>query len=89
MKKIILLLMILVFTLFINAYFVYANDLSNGNDNTIPDNVLEKVKSKVEKSQFKYSPSGTSWLGWYTETAGGTVIDKDDINIEVTDSEPM
>ncbi|MDP9750676.1 hypothetical protein [Thermoanaerobacter pentosaceus] len=248
MKKIILLLMILVFTLFINAYFVYANDLSNGNDNTIPDSVLEKVKSKVEKSQFKlpeiraweidkdgskrevipksiknnnnlistmgvpndgyiyvfdhydpnyasknwhyasagtyrlanytntpingtykqlntkqiywnvsanvsgettvgngflagiklktgvevdrsqtwyagkeygvaftvpprtvyyltnyqvginssgllywkkYSPSGTSWLGWYTETAGGTVIDKDDINIEVTDSEPM
>ena len=37
----------------------------------------------------KYSPSGTSWIGNYYESAGGTVINKDDINIELTETEPL
>ncbi|MCP3772017.1 hypothetical protein NLX71_01610 [Paenibacillus sp. MZ04-78.2] len=36
----------------------------------------------------KYSPSGTSLLGTYTETAGGYAVSMSDLNIEVTGTQP-
>lgn len=36
----------------------------------------------------KYSASGTSLVGYYYENAGGTAISKNDVNVEVTKTEP-
>ncbi|WP_416148622.1 hypothetical protein ACM26V_20480 [Salipaludibacillus sp. HK11] len=37
----------------------------------------------------KYSPSGTSLVGMYYETKGGTAISKNDASIEITAKEPI
>lgn len=37
----------------------------------------------------RYTPSGMTMIGYYTESAGGTVIDEQDLNIEISNTQPI
>ncbi|MBQ6447030.1 hypothetical protein KGR20_15750 [Cytobacillus oceanisediminis] len=37
----------------------------------------------------KYAPGGSSLVGYYYETASGTAVNKNDVNVELTRSEPI